>query len=74
MTDAALHDALIIVILVRLCTCFYSLTPPHPHHALTSRLKSEQTRSEAQAHIDSLTRQASSDVIEMDKARHFVTG
>ena len=27
---------------------------------------SEQTRSEAQAHIDSLTRQASSDVIEMD--------
>ena len=35
---------------------------------------SEQTRSEAQAHIDSLTRQASSDVIEMDKARHFVTG
>ncbi|MET4000443.1 hypothetical protein [Marinobacterium sp. MBR-109] len=35
---------------------------------------SEQTRSEAQAHIESLTRQASSDVIEMDNARHFVTG
>lgn len=35
---------------------------------------SEETRSEAQAHIESLTRQASSDVIEMDNARHFVTG
>jgi len=35
---------------------------------------SEQTRSEAQAHIESLTRQASAEVIDMDKARHFVTG
>lgn len=35
---------------------------------------SDQTRSDAKAHIDSLTGQASAQVIDMDKANHFVTG
>lgn len=67
--------ALIIVILSAAVYLFLQpdMSPPASQSEQPPAV-SEQTRSDAQAHIESLTRQASAEVIEMDKARHFVTG
>jgi hypothetical protein len=67
--------ALIIVILSAAVYLFLQPEPSTPPPRLDQPPEvSQQVRSEAQAHIDSLTRQASAEVIDMDNARHFVTG
>jgi len=67
--------ALILVIAIAATYLFFqpgvvppASTPDQPPEV------AEQIRSDAQAHIDSLTRQASSEVIPMEQADHFVTG
>lgn len=66
---------LIVVIAVTATYLFFQpgVAPPGPAPDQPPKV-TEQTRADARAHIDSLTRQASSEIIPVEQADHFVTG